>query len=1588
MRQVTKALLSLVPSRRSDSNRNRPAKRKGRKARLETLESRRVLAATIASFTPTASGFVAELSEEIDSTKINLYDSENGLAGDADVTLNGASGGNVQGSLIIDGTTLTFVATGGALPADTYTATLRSASDGFTDLADGELLDGDDNSTAGGNFVDTFTVTSSGTLTVGIPDIVRGPTQAVQVPVGGDGTTLPPGLPIQLSDADGVTSVTLTIQYDPDLLDISDVQLGSDAPTGSQVQANLDTPGTAIISFFSVGPMSAGEADIVDIIASVPEDATYGAMQAIQITQLEVNAGAITADSDDAIHVVAFPGDANRNQRYDAEDARLIARVGVDLDSGFVSSNPTSTTASTMLYPTVDPMLIGDVSGNGELSPLDSSDILRQVVGLSTPNIPDLPDAQAPTGLSLSATSLNDNITTGTTVGTFATTDPDSGDTHTYTLVSGTGSTDNSSFTISGNTLVSATTFDASVKDTLSIRVKSTDSTGRSIEKTFTITVQHNNSAPTAIAIDSMTVAENSATGTSVGTLSTTDPDSGDTHTYSIVSIDGSTSSTVFTINGDELQVGSALDFETKSSYSVVIRSTDSADQSTTQTFTITVTDVNEAPTAMAITNSTVGDNAVSGTTVGTLSSTDVDAGETFTYTLVSGSGDTDNASFAINGDELVTAATIDFSSQTSYSVRVRTTDSGGNVFEQVFTITQGNSAPSAIALSSDTIAENNNTSATVGTLSTTDSNSGDTHTYTLVSGDGDDDNASFTISGNTLVTTEAFDFETQDTYTIRVRSTDSTSLFVEEILTITVTNVNEAATTITLDHSSVADGESSGTTVGAFSSDDPDSGDTLTYTLVSGTGDDDNASFTISGGQLVTGFTADQATKATYSVRVQVEDAGGLTTEETFTVTITEQNVAPTAIALSSATVAEDAEVDDVIGTLSTTDANSTDVFTYTLVSGTGDTDNASFSISGDTLTLNTTLDFETKSSYSVRVRSTDPFGLFFEDTFTISVTDVNEDPSALVIDNATVTDGATSGTTVGGLSVTDPDSGDTVTYTLVTGDGDDDNASFTISGSDLVTGFTADFFQKSSYTVRIRATDSGGLFTEEAITITVNEANVAPTAIALSASTVAENTASGTAVGTLSSTDANSGDTHTYTLVSGAGDDDNASFTISGDELQLAITPDFETQETYTIRVRSTDSGGLTFDETFTITVTNVNEAATTLTIGSDHVADGETSGTVIGMFANDDPDQSDTFTYTLISGTGDDDNASFTISGDELVTAFTADQATKSSYSILVQVSDAGGLTTDQTFTITVTEANTAPTAIALSQSSIAEDQPSGSAVGMLSATDANSNDTHTFELVSGTGDDDNASFTIVDGELQTAIDLDFETKSSYSVRVRATDNFGGTFEQDFSITVTDVNEAPSNLMLSFMSIADGEASGTDIGDFTADDPDAGDTLTYSLVSGTGDTDNSVFSVSGGTLTINEAVDDAIQSMYSIRVRAEDAGGLFTEEILMITVTEANVAPTAIALSASTVSIGDPAGTVVGDLSATDSNTTDDHTYVLVAGTGDTDNTMFTIEGDQLKTTAEVPSGAPASYSIRVEVTDHYGMTFEQVLTITVQ
>ncbi len=132
---------------------------------------------------------------------------------------------------------------------------------------------------------------------------------------------------------------------------------------------------------------------------------------------------------------------------------------------------------------------------------------------------------------------------------------------------------------------------------------------------------------------------------------------------------------------------------------------------------------------------------------------------------------------------------------------------------------------------------------------------------------------------------------------------------------------------------------------------------------------------------------------------------------------------------------------------------------------------------------------------------------------------------------------------------------------------------------------------------------------------------------------------------------------------------------------------------------------------------------------------------------------------------------------------------DFSTLGDYEIEIIVSAVGDTDPTNDMLATQITSEAAPTDIDLSNMSIAEEEDSGTLIGTLNTTDED-DDSHTYALVSGTGDDDNTSFSINSDELVSAEVFDFETKTTYLIRVETEDDDGNTFAKSFSIEVTDV------------------------------------------------------------------------------------------------------------------------------------------------------------------------------------------------------
>ncbi|MBA3957346.1 MAG: tandem-95 repeat protein, partial [Parachlamydiaceae bacterium] len=263
------------------------------------------------------------------------------------------------------------------------------------------------------------------------------------------------------------------------------------------------------------------------------------------------------------------------------------------------------------------------------------------------------------------------------------------------------------------------------------------------------------------------------------------------------------------------------------------------------------------------------------------------------------------------------------------------------------------------------------------------------------------------------------------------------------------------------------------------------------------------------------------------------------------------------------------------------------------------------------------------------------------------------------------------------------------------------------------------------------------------------------------------------------------------TFSLVSGAGSANNSAFSIVGNTLQANASFNFEGQNSYSIRVRATDAGDLSTEQIFTITVTNVNEAPTNLLLSNDIIAENAGANAVVGNLSAVDVDASDTLTYTLVSGAGSANNSAFSIVGNTLQANASFNFEGQSSYSVRVRATDAGNLSTEQMFTIHVTNVNDAPTANADSYSINEDTLLTVAAPGVLSNDSDVEGDSLTASLVSGTA---NGSLLLnANGSFTYLPHINFKGTDSFTYR--ANDSLAGSDVTTVTITVNPVNDAPT-------------------------------------------------------------------------------------------------------------------------------------------------------------------------------------------------
>ncbi len=1163
------------------------------------------------------------------------------------------------------------------------------------------------------------------------------------------------------------------------------------------------------------------------------------------------------------------------------------------------------------------------------------------------------------------------------------------------------------------------------------------DTVGLTSTAQITVTIQGANDAPYDLAAAGLTIAENAANGALVAAMTSSDRDNGDTMAYTLIDNAGGR----FSINAatGEITVanGTLLNRESDASHGVVVRVTDLGGASYDESFTVTVTDVDEFDvefvTDTDLSPNSVDENATAGVSVAiTANASDDDAtNSAITYSLQ----DNDGGNFVIDGASGVVSTAVSFDSETHGATRIiviRATSQDGSFTDQQFTIAINDVNEFSIGpltdtnVTADSVAENAANGTTVGlTALAVDSDASTNNIlYTL------DNNAAgrFAINSATGEITVAdgtlLDYEAATAHTITVRATSADSSFSTADFTINLTDVNEAPVGVIVETDAsanyVLENSPGGTTVGitVFAS-DADGTDTVSYSL------DDNATgrFTINAntGVVTVLGTIDREDAASYDIIVRATSSDSSFSTETYTIIIGDiDEFAISAITDSdgaSDSVLENATIGMTVGvTAFAVDADATNSsVTYMLT----DNDGGRFAIDSTTgiVTVAATIDRETDGpTRSITVRATSEDATFSLQSFVINILDADEldvtIPTDIDASANEVDENVAIGTTVGvQASAADLDAtNNTITYTLSS---NPDNL-FQI---DAVTGAvtTAAAIDREAHgatrSITVQATSSDGSTAFETFNITINDLDefdvTIPIDVNASANAVNENGAVGTTVGVQASAadlDATN-NTITYSLT----DNPDNLFQIDATTgiVTTAAAIDREAHgATRSITVQATSSDGSTSSQTFNIAINDLDEFDVTIPTDVDastnQVDENVTVGTSVGVQASaaDLDATNNTITYSL---TSNPDNLFQIDATTGIVTTAAAidREAHGATRSITVQATSSDGSVTTETFIIAINDLDefdlTTPTDVDAATNEVDENVTIGTTVGVqASAADLDAtNNTITYTLSSNP--DNLFQIDAVTGAVTTAATIDREAHGpTRLITVQASSSDGSTATETIIIAINDLDEfdvtIPTDVDASTNQVDENVAIGTSVGvQASAADLDAtNNTVTYTLSSNP----DGLFQIDAttGIVTTAAAITRETHGMNrTITVQAVSSDGSTAVETFNIAINDLNefdvTVPTDTDAASDWVLENSSDGTIVGVVvSAVDHDATNNVvTYALVNDAGG----RFTIGSTTgIVTVADgslLDRETAATHGITIQATSTDGSTSQLVVTI---
>ncbi|XP_032219423.2 protocadherin Fat 4 [Nematostella vectensis] len=902
---------------------------------------------------------------------------------------------------------------------------------------------------------------------------------------------------------------------------------------------------------------------------------------------------------------------------------------------------------------------------------------------------------------------------------------------------------------------------------------------------------------------------------------------------------------------------------------------------------------VNDPPTSLHISGNTLLEHAAVGTVIGTITTRDQQTGQSFLYTVVSPSW-----LFTVQGDDLQSLWQdpklhgIIPLNNSEIEVTIRATDDGSPQMwlEQAFKVKvlNVNDPPMNITLTKLTVLENVPIGTEVGVLTANDGDdpwgtpASSNFSWELISTSDDH----FKIIGSKVVVAKSLDHESRSIHKIVIKCSDfghpvgiTTATFMINVL-----NKDEPPKQITLNPTSVAEDAGIGARAAGLTALDEE-GDTIVFSIAPS----DNStlekfeigptSCRLNGKQstcaadLMVKGKLDYEARDLYSLTVMANSSTG-PVFKSFLISIINVNEVPSDVQLTgSHSVDENAIAGTIIGSFMVTDPDNkvtqTQSHYCSAAAASAQSPGSSFFTVKGGAVLEVkgmpVIDYEKTRQLTIRVTCTDDGTpkLSITKDFVIIVKDVNEAPTSITLTNKSIPENSPTGTLVGTLTCEDPESpNDTCTFAIMGPSGvpfsiGADGKSFLVNGS-------LDYETEKTIDVVVKATDRGGLYKEEILTVSVSDQNDPPTGINLPGTggelSFNENSQSGILISIIQLVDQD-GDLPRCALT----DDAGGRVRVLGTTLVAGSTnSDYEalTPPSLHIVLNCSDGHGQHVSQAFDIAVKDVNEAPTGISLSNKRVRENEANA-LVGSITVTDPDINQSHRCTVcdvISDSSCTSSTDFVIDDAlRLMTSHGLDFESAHARMIKIKCTDEVGsrhtpLSIEKAFTITVVDVNEPPSSFCKSPFEQAISASIGSVVTLLKAVDPDNSDSHgnkkqtlTYQLI--TEGSNALPFLLQDNKIFKSADI--LRPANYTVSIKVTDNGrvvrglssnGYIYELqqplstvfNCSIVISDISLS-ANISLVPNSVSVLSREGTVIGELRTKTANPGETFTYTLTNG---------------------------------------------------------------------------------------------------------------------------------------------------------